>query len=72
MSTPTPPDGTPIRRAYGPPSPPRMWTLETLGDDVERVRSILHWVILLLIVNLIATIYVASFVHRIITDINQL
>lgn len=81
MAAPTPPDGTPrkqpdirdkaldkIEKFYvGPPRTP-----QEVGDDIDRVRNLVKVLIGLVIVNLVLTLYVADFVHRIITDLNQL
>jgi hypothetical protein len=40
--------------------------------SVDRLRGMLTWVIILLIVNVIATLYVADFVHQIVTAVHSL
>lgn len=60
MTMQTPPDGTPDH-------PPRVVTVsaDAIERDVAHLTNLVRWLIALLIVNLVATLYVVEFVRHI-------
>ena len=58
-----------------PPDPrwqPQPMTPQQMSDSIAHLKTVVHWLVVLVILNVVLSAYVADFVHQIEQAIHQL